>query len=101
MRKLPFGSDKKYKDQGLTIISYSIDKKSAESSWKAASIKDNIDWVNITNLKGFSDPIAGQYSISSIPNSFLINKEGIIVKSFKGYKKGSNKIEKEIKKLLD
>ena len=93
--------NKKYKDQGLTIISYSIDKKSAENSWKVASIKDKIDWVNITNLKGSNDPIALQYSISSIPNSFLINKEGMIVKSFIGYEKGSNLIEKEIIKLLN
>lgn len=91
----------KYKDQGLTIISYSLDKKSAEQAWKIASKKDNISWVNISNLKGFNDPIAEQYDVSTVPNSFLINKEGMIVKSFIGYEKGSNKIESEIEKLLN
>ena len=61
----------------------------------------NNNWVNISNLKDFSDPLAAQYSIYSIPNSFLINREGIIVKSFKGYDEKSNKIEKEIEKLLN
>lgn len=91
--------NKKFKDQGLVIISYSLDKKSAEHAWIKES-KDN-DWTNISNLKGFSDPLATQYSIYSIPNSFLINQEGIIIKSFKGYDGKSNKIEKEIEKLLN
>jgi len=90
--------NKKYKDKGLVIISYSLDKKSAEQAWITESKNNN--WVNISNLNGFSDPLAAQYSIYSIPNSFLINREGIIVKSFKGYDEKSNKIEKEIEKLI-
>ncbi|RUA07041.1 MAG: hypothetical protein DSY82_08805 [Flavobacteriia bacterium] len=90
--------NKKYKDQGLVIISYSLDKKSEKKAWLKES--ENNNWINITNLKGFNDPVANQYSIYSIPNSFLINREGVIVKSFKGYDKNSNKIENEIKKLL-
>jgi len=91
----------KYKDQGLTIISYSLDIESAEKAWREASKNDNINWVNFTNLKGFNDPITEQYSIHKIPNSFLINQNGVIVKSFIGYEKGSNIIEKEIIKLLN
>jgi len=80
------------------IISYSLDKKSEKKAWLKES--ENNNWINISNLKGFNDPVANQYSIYSIPNSFLINREGVIVKSFKGYDKNSNKIENEIKKLL-
>ena len=66
--------NKKFKDMGLVIISYSLDKKSKEEAWIKESKNNN--WVNISNLKDFSDPLAAQYSIYSIPNSFLINRQG-------------------------
>lgn len=66
----------KYKNHNFVIISYSLDKKTAKESWRKASMKDNINWINISNLKGFKDPISRQYNISAIPNSFLsIKKE--------------------------
>ena len=91
--------NKKFKNKGLVIISYSIDEKSEEKAWIKESKNNN--WVNISNLKGFSDPTAVQYSIYSIPNSFLINREGIIIKSFKGYDEKSNKIEKELIEIFN
>jgi peroxiredoxin len=90
----------KFKDENLVIISYSLDKKDAKEKWKEASKKDNITWVNISNLKGFNDPISRQYNISSIPNSFLINQKGIIIKSFIGYNPENETIESEILKLM-
>mgnify|MGYP003627883808 FL=1 len=91
---------KKYKDENFIIISYSLDKKDAKEKWREASKKDNINWVNISNLKGFNDPISRQYNISSIPNSFLIDQKGVIVKSFLGYDPGNEVIETEILKLM-
>tara|TARA_R110002073_G_scaffold8207_1_gene45706 strand:+ start:144289 stop:145398 length:1110 start_codon:yes stop_codon:yes gene_type:complete len=90
----------KYKNKGFIIISYSLDVENKESAWKSASISDGITWVNISNLKGFNDPISKQYSVSVLPTSFIINNEGIIVKSFTGYDSNSSAIEDEIKKLL-
>lgn len=89
---------KKYKDRNVVIINYSLDEESAEQKWKDASAKEGIDWLNISNLKGFNDIVARKYNVSGVPNTFIINKEGIIVKSFIGYKKGA--VEKELKKLL-
>lgn len=89
---------KKYKDKNVVIINYSLDEESAEQKWKDASVKEGIDWVNISNLKGFNDIVARKYNVSGVPNTFLINEKGIIVKSFIGYKKGA--VEKELKKLF-
>jgi|TARA_B110000908_G_C10177150_1_gene413770 peroxiredoxin len=91
---------KKYKDENLVIISYSLDKKDAKEKWKEASKKDNITWINISNLKGFNDPISIQYNITLIPNSFLIDQEGMIKESFNGYDPRNEVIEKEILKLM-
>tara|TARA_R110001592_G_scaffold25316_6_gene96290 strand:- start:1118 stop:2239 length:1122 start_codon:yes stop_codon:yes gene_type:complete len=91
----------KYKDENFIIISYSLDKKDAKEKWEEASKKDNINWVNISNLKGSNDPISKQYNITSIPNSFLIDQKGIIIKSFKGYDPENEIIESEILKLMN
>ena len=90
----------KYKKENFIIISYSLDKKEDKEKWKEASKKDNIKWINISNLKGFNDPISKQYNITMIPNSFLIDQNGIIVKSFKGYDSENEIIESEILKLI-
>ena len=75
-------------------------KTEDKEKWKEASKKDNIKWINISNLKGFNDPISKQYNITMIPNSFLIDQNGIIVKSFKGYDSENEIIESEILKLI-
>jgi peroxiredoxin len=92
---------KKYGKDNLVIISYSLDKIKDKEKWKEASLNDGITWVNISNLKGFNDPISKQYNISAIPNSFLIDQNGVIVKSFLGYNDGDQLIEKEILKLMN
>lgn len=92
---------KKYGKDHLVIISYSLDKIKDKEKWRKASLNDGITWVNISNLKGFNDPISKQYNISAIPNSFLIDQNGVIVKSFLGYNDGDQLIEKEILKLMN
>ncbi len=95
------GLYKKYKEKGLVIISYSLDKENKEKAWKLATKKDSITWVSISNLRGWeNDPLAFQYSVKAVPNSFLINREGVIVNSFLDYKKGQHHIEDAIIKLL-
>ncbi len=91
----------KYKNQNLVIISYSLDAKTAKEDWRKASLNDKISWINISNLKGFDDPLSKQYSISSVPNSFLIDQNGKIVNSFIGYDSENSTIESEIIKLID
>lgn len=90
----------KFKSENFTIISYSLDIKSAKEAWEKASKSDKIEWVNISNLKGFQDPLSNQFNISSLPTSFLINSDGVIIKSFNGYDPKKPEIEKEIEKLI-
>lgn len=89
--------NKKYK-KDLVIISYSLDEE--KEIWIKSTKKDSYKWVNLSNLKGVNDPIAFQYGVSLLPHSFLINKDGLLIKQFIGYKKDSL-IEKEIIKLIN
>lgn len=75
---------KKFKDsnfkngKGFEIYSFSLDKKA--SSWEAAIIKDELDWeYHVSELKGWHSPTAEKFGINSIPSSFLIDGDGIIL----------------------
>ena len=91
--------NKKYNKNEFVLISYSLDTK--KELWEKSSNSDNIDWVNISNIKGMNDPIVALFNLHSLPQSFLIDKNGIIVKTFKGYNSENNIIEQEIDKLID
>lgn len=66
-----------FKDEGFSVIGVSLDK--TESSWKKAIQDDNLDWYHVSNLEYWNEPIAKSLSIRSIPASFLIDENGIIV----------------------
>jgi thiol-disulfide isomerase/thioredoxin len=66
-----------FKDSGFSIISVSLDKN--ERGWKKAIADDNMGWYHVSNLQYWSDPIAKDWGIRSIPATFLIDENGIII----------------------
>lgn len=74
----------KYKDQGFTVYSVSLDKNLDQ--WVAAIQQDNLSWENhASKLQFWNCPVAKQYNVSSIPATFLIDGEGkIIAKNLRG-----------------
>lgn len=75
----------KYHDKGLNIISISLDKESQKDRWIKAIADDQMDWYHVSNLQFWQDPIARQYSVRSIPATFLIDKNGrIVAKNLRG-----------------
>ncbi len=85
-----------YHDKGLNIISVSLDKAGKESRWIQAIEDDKMDWHHVSNLKGWSDPIAKTYNVRSIPATFLLDEEGnIIAKNLRG-----NALDAKITSLL-
>lgn len=69
----------KYHDKGLNIISVSLDKAGQEERWKKAIADDKMNWYHVSNLKFWQDPIARQYNVRSIPATFLLDENGIII----------------------
>lgn len=92
------GLVKKYSKNNFIIISYSLDTN--EKAWEKSSTDDNINWLSISDLKGIKGKNVTKYAVTAIPNSFLIDQNGIIIKSFIGFSEGANMIEKEIDQLL-
>lgn len=82
----------------LSIVSFSIDKNI--SAWKKASVNDNISWYNVSDYEGEKGGVKTRYGVQAIPTSFLIDKEGEIIKRFTGFDPDKDIIE-EIKKIIE
>ncbi len=87
----------KYKDQGLNIISVSLDRPGQKDRWIQAIEDDNLEqWSHISHLKFWDEPIAKKYRVSSIPATFILDEEGVIVaKNLRG-----DALENKIGELL-
>lgn len=95
---------KKYKKakfknaKGFEIFSVSLDKDTGR--WEAAAKKDGLKWdYHVSDLKGWKNSAAAIYGVSSIPYSYLIDQDGIIVaKNLRGFELHRN-VDKFVKKL--
>lgn len=66
-----------FKNKNFEIIGVSLDDK--KDLW-LNSIKDNhFDWVEVCDLKGRKNEVAVAYGIAAIPQSLLIDPNGIII----------------------
>ena len=68
---------KELHSKGLNIIGVSLDEDPVK--WKEAIAKDKLTWTQVSNLKGWEDPIAKQYKVESIPATFILDQSGNVV----------------------
>ncbi len=107
----------KYKDQGFTVFSVSLDGldsrtrsrlnsemeaetylQNQKQRWVQAIEQDNLKWeYHVSDLKKWESDAAALYDVRSIPRAFMIDKEGRIVSTSV---RGAEQIEAELKKLL-
>ncbi|MDX1286230.1 MAG: TlpA disulfide reductase family protein [Draconibacterium sp.] len=64
---------KKYKPEGFEIyaVSYDTDKE----KWIKAIEDEELDWINVSNLKAWGCPTKAQYAITGIPDNILISPD--------------------------
>lgn len=67
----------KYHSKGLEIFSVSLDEK--KESWMEAIKSDNLHWNHVSDLGGWQSAAAKSYGITSIPQTYLLDKEGKII----------------------
>lgn len=74
----------KYKDQGFTVYSVSLDKNLEQ--WVQAIQQDGLTWpYHGSELKFWNCPVAKDYNVNSIPATFLLDENGnIIAKNLRG-----------------
>ncbi len=74
---------KQYKSKGFAIYGVSLDDNA--DKWKAATIKDGLTWIHVSDLKGWQNTAAKKYQVNSIPFTVLLDKNGrIIAKGLRG-----------------
>ena len=73
----------KYKNKNFTVLGVSLDR--AKQPWLDAIAADNLSWTHVSDLKFWSNAVAQQFGIQSIPQNFLIDPQGnLIGKNLKG-----------------
>lgn len=68
-----------YHPKGLNILGVSLDNPGEKAKWLDAIKKDGLTWAQVSNLKGWEDPIAKTYSVEAIPQMFVLDENGVII----------------------
>lgn len=64
---------------GFTVFSVSLDQNKA--AWMNGIEKDGLVWDNhVSDLQGWRNAAAGMYGVNSIPATYLIDGDGIVIK---------------------
>lgn len=84
-----------YKDQGFTVYSVSLDNN--RQKWLGAIEKDGLTWnSHVSDLRGWKSAGAALYGVKSIPSTFLLDREGVIIaKNLRGAR-----LENKLKEIL-
>lgn len=75
----------RFKNKNFTIIGVSLDRPDGKAAWLAAIKNDGLTWTQVSDLKFWNNQAAALYSVTSIPQNFLIDPQGkIIAKNLRG-----------------
>ncbi len=89
-----------YKDcapKGLGIVGISLDNDKA--AWQKALTEMDMTWTQVSDLKGWESQAARLYMINSIPQTFVLDKQGkILAKGLRGEELGSF-VKAELEKM--
>lgn len=69
----------KYHKKGYEVIGVSFDNK--ETAWKSAVKQLGMDWIQISDLKGWESAASEAYGVQAIPSNVLLDPEGRIIAS--------------------
>jgi len=85
----------KYKSKGLEIVGVSLDVK--RDAWKKAMKEDRIEWIQISDLKGWNSVASDLYDIHGIPCIFILDEENRIL----GARVWGEEVDKILTKVLE
>ncbi|TRZ45299.1 redoxin domain-containing protein [Robertkochia solimangrovi] len=68
---------KKYHDKGLNVLGVSLDRTADD--WNKAIAEDELPWQHVSNLKFWQDPIAQLYNVRAIPQTYVLDENGVII----------------------
>lgn len=66
-----------YHDKGFEIIGVSLDR--TKEDWIKGIKDDNLSWIHVSDLQYWQNSAARLYGVNSIPQSYLLDKDGVII----------------------
>ena len=66
-----------FKNKNFTVLGVSLDQDKAK--WIEAIKKDGLTWTHVSDLKYWNNEVAVKFGIQSIPASFLIDPNGVVI----------------------
>ncbi|NML22579.1 AhpC/TSA family protein [Pseudoflavitalea sp. G-6-1-2] len=85
----------KYKPHNFQILGITLDKQPAP--WITAINEDGLKWLHVRNIKDTPNDVAKQYDIRAVPQSFLIDPNGVIIARNLRGKELEDKLEEVLK----
>jgi peroxiredoxin len=84
----------RFHDRGFEILGVSLDND--RQAWLRAIEEDGLSWKHVSDLKGWSNAVAGRYAVRSIPHTVLVGPDGtILAKNLRG-----DALERKIAEVL-
>ncbi len=75
---------------------FGVNLDQTHGAWQKASRQDGIEWIQISDLRGWKSEYAKLYNVNALPASFLIDPHGnIVAKNLRGHV-----LEKKLAELL-
>ncbi|RPD47606.1 AhpC/TSA family protein [Hymenobacter sediminis] len=68
-----------YKGRNFEVLGVSLDREKDRAKWVKAIQDDKLTWTQVSDLKGWENAAARSYSVSGIPQNYLIDPTGKIV----------------------
>jgi thiol-disulfide isomerase/thioredoxin len=91
----------KYNKKGFEVFSVSLDNPGGDQKWRDAIKADKLAWpYHVSDLQGWQSAVGKTYGVSSIPKTFLLDKEGRFVLMDANPLADIKGLEDNIKKLL-
>ncbi len=67
----------KFRNKGFAVLGVSLDED--RDKWLYAIKKDELDWTQVSDLKGWENEVAKKYRITAIPRNLLLGPDGKIL----------------------
>jgi peroxiredoxin len=86
----------KYSSKNFTVLSVSLDRPGKKDAWLAAIKADGLNWTQVSDLQFWNNAAARLYSITAIPQNFLIDPTGkIVARNLRG-----EELQKKLEEIL-
>ncbi|WPV66036.1 TlpA disulfide reductase family protein [Chitinophaga sp. LS1] len=76
----------RFREKNFTIVGFSLDEgNDGREKWLKAIEKDGLPWMQLSDLAGWTSPVAMMYNLKAIPANFLLDPSGkIVAKNLRG-----------------